>query len=72
MPWWVYERNAPHYQYGYLSHLRLNLQQAEIWIVGNYEYADIRFEVEVNGSWKVVLQKMFRFTKFRRTGMLWQ
>lgn len=70
MPWWIYERHHPHYEYGYFSHLCLNLTQVLIWLRNQQQFADIRFEIQTNGSWQVVFQRMFRWTKFRRTGIL--
>lgn len=72
MPWWIYERNRPHYDCSYIEHLKMNLIQAWIWIANLYEFADIRFEKTTNPDWKVVFQKMFRWTKYRKTNVLWR
>ena len=47
MPWWVYE-DVPHYDCGYLPHLRLNLGYAWMWLRGCETDEDREFERTVN------------------------
>jgi hypothetical protein len=70
MPWWVYERNRPHYDCTYREHLNMNMMQAWIWFTNLYVHEDVSFERMVNPTWGVVFQKMFRWTKYRKTGVI--
>lgn len=47
MPWWVYE-GRPHYDCGYLAHLRLNLRYAWTWATWRETLEEEAFERRVN------------------------
>jgi hypothetical protein len=66
MPWWVYERNGPHYGRKYWRHFKLNVEQALTWATFSEKVSDYDFEAQLNTSWGVVFSRMFRWTKFRR------
>lgn len=61
MPWQLYE-TAKHYEgWSYLRHLRLNINQALIWLTFRETDNDCKFEQEVNTNWRFVFAKLLRW-----------
>ena len=58
-PWWIYEKKK-HYERTYWKHLKLNWEQAMIWLTGKETEDDIEFEKEINPDWMTVLGNMVR------------
>lgn len=58
MPWRLYEKKK-HYQYDYVSHLKLNWQMVWVWLTTwKMDTEELEFEHEVNPSWQIVFENM--------------
>lgn len=58
MPWRLYE-NKKHYEYDYVSHLKLNWNMVLVWLTSlKIDAEELKFEQEVNPSWSDVFKSM--------------
>jgi len=59
MPWWLYE-SEKHYEYDYLSHLKLNWKMVLVWLTSlKINAEELEFEENINSNWETVFQNMF-------------
>ena len=63
MPWQLYE-NKKHYEYDYVSHLKLNWNMVLVWLTSlKIDVEELKFEQEVNPSWLIVFKNMFTWLR---------
>ena len=58
MPWQLYEHKK-HYEYDYLSHLKLNWKMVLVWLTSlKIDAEELEFEQKANPDWNSVYKNM--------------